>query len=292
MTQLIVTKDTGELLFDTSKICYGLVKSGNFTYISNWGRRALKSAQLDKNDGASWTATNEIVAGDNSLDVMHGFTLTNFKSPIVFLVGPGCNVGTKVSGTTMTFYYINASPSTRFYCFDLMDDGIAGGPYLKTYNSSGVITFNSLQPPLNIVATLTPPAPPGTSGFAYAGGTNQMLQTQGTSASGRIIYPRAQCVYTYSLTAGVEYAAHLPWARGCGLIIGTDLSPIAMASYSGCSEGVYGGVGSVTFQMGTTGGSVYDTQINAVNGYIWSGVPALRPTALIITTANLPFPFR
>jgi hypothetical protein len=288
MTGLIVKKLDGSLLFDTSKITYGLVKSGNLAYISNWGRRGLKSPGLDKNDGASWTAPNEIVANDNSLDIMHGFTLANFKSPIVFLVGPGCLNGTTQSGTTITFYYVNASPSTKYYCFDLMADNIAGSPYLKTFDTSGNCTFNSLQPALNIIGTQSPPAP---SGLPYTGGTNQMLQTSGTSASGRIIYPRAQCTFTYNFTAGVEYAAHLPWSRGCGLTIGTDLSPIAQASNSGCVEGVYGGTGFITFMMANSAASTYDTQILAVNGYQWQNIPTLLPTALIIRTANLPFPF-
>ncbi|MGZ9738094.1 hypothetical protein ACXX83_06570 [Pseudomonas sp. GNP012] len=288
MTGLIVKKLDGSLLFDTSKITYGLVKSGNLAYISNWGRRGLKSPGLDKNDGASWTAPTEIVANDNSLDIMHGFTLANFKSPIVFLVGPGCLNGSTQSGTSITFYYVNASPSTKYYCFDLMADNIAGSPYLKTFDTSGNCTFNSLQPALNIIGTQPPPAP---SSLPYTGGTNQMLQTAGTSASGRIIYPRAQCTFTYNLTAGVEYAAHLPWSRGCGLTIGTDLSPIAQASNSGCVEGVYGGTGFITFMMANSAASTYDTQILAVNGYQWQNIPTLLPTALIIRTANLPFPF-
>jgi len=290
MTSLIVKKLDGSLLFDTSKITYGLVKSGNLAYISNWGRRSLKSTGLDKNDGNSWTAPTEIVANDNSLDIMHGFTLANFKSPIVFLVGPGCLSGTTQSGANITFYYVNASPSTKYYCFDLMADNIAGSPYLKTYDSSGVLTFNSLQPALNVVGSQSPPAP--SAGLVYSGGTNQMLQTSGTSASGRIIYPRAQCTFTYNLTAGVEYAAYLPWSRGCGLTIGTDLSPIAQASNSGCGEGVYGGTGFIRFMMANSAASTYDTQILAVNGYQWQNIPTDRyPTALIIRTANLPFPF-
>jgi len=296
MTQLIVTKDTGELLFDTSKICYGLVKSGYFAYISSWSRRTLISAQLDKNNGANWTASDEIVTADGSWDPMYGFTLANFKSPIVFITGPGCLTGTITSGSNITFIYANTDTSTKYYCFDLMADNIAGSPYLKTYNTSGVITFNSLQVPLNVIGALQPPAPSadvgsGNRGWAYSGGTNRMRQLWLASVNGRQRYPRAECIYTYALSAGVEYAAYLPWSRSAGLVIGIDISG-SNTSSSGVSEGVYGGVGGVTFQMGSAGGTTFDSQVVQQNGFTWFNVPIDRyPTALYITTANLPFPF-
>jgi hypothetical protein len=43
--------------------------------------------------------------------------------------------------------------------------------------------------------------------------------------------------------------------------------------------------------MANSAASTYDTQILAVNGYQWQNIPTLLPTALIIRTANLPFPF-
>lgn len=295
MAQLIVTKADGSLLFDTSKITYGLVKSGNFIYISSWSRRTLISPGFDKNDGASWTTTSEIVTSDGTWDAMHGFTITNAKSPLVFITGSGNLVGTSVSGSSMTFYYMNASTSTKFYCFDLMANNISGSPYLKTYNASGVLTFNSLQPPLNITTTLQAPAPSGDlggyRGFAYNGGTNQTLQAWLSTVNGRQRYPRAHCTYTYALSSGVEYAACLPWSRGCGLQLGIDVGS-SPTSASGASEGAYGGTGSVTFQMASTGGTTFDSQLIATNGYRWYNVPTDRyPTALVITTANLPFPY-
>lgn len=294
VAKLTVTKETGELLFDTTRICYGLVKSGYLTYISSWSRRTLRSAQLDKNDGASWTTSSEAVVSDGTWDPMYGFTLSNFKSPIVFLTGPGCLVGTVVSGASITFYYANAGASTKFYCFDFMANNIAGSPYLKTYDASGVLTFNSLQVPLNVVATLQAPPPSvdtgsGIRGWAYEGGTNQVLQQWLSTVNGRQRYPKAQCIYTYSLSAGVEYAAYLPWARSAGLTLGIDVA--GNTTDGGVSEGAYGGVGGVTFQMGSTGGTTFDTQVVQINGFRWHNVPLVFPTALVIKTANLQFPF-
>jgi hypothetical protein len=293
MTQLIVKKEDGEILFDTSKITYGLVKSGNLVYTSSWSRRTLNTWPADKNNGANWTASNEVVVSDGTWDAMYGFSVSNFKSPLVFIVGPGVLTGTVVSGTTITFVYACSSPSTKFYCFDLMSDNITGHPYLKTFDSSGNITFNSLQPALNIVTTVQAPVPStlvsGYRGFAYNGGTNTLLQQWLSTVNGRQRYPRGHCTYDYPLSSGVEYAACLPWSRGCGLVLQNDGSTTA----SGCSEGAFGRVGGISFQMGHTGGTTFDDQLStSVLGFNWYNVPTDRyPTALVIKTAGLPFPY-
>lgn len=285
MPQLIVTKSDGSLLFDTNKITYGLVKSGYLAYSSSWIRRTLKSAQLDPNDGANWTASTQVNA-PSQYDQMWSFTVDNAKSPIVFLVGSGCLNGSVTSGTSITFHYSNASTSTKFYCFDLMADNIAGSPYMKTYNSSGVLTFNSLQPPLNIVGSYTPPAPTAPSGSwsvqsPYTGGYALARFNTNDNYSVKMDYR-----FDVALTAGIEYAVYLPWSRGCGINDTQSASPCMYAAV----EGAFGRVGGISFMFGASGGSTL-TIGTAPRPQGWFNVPALLPVALIITTANLPFPF-
>ena len=286
MAQLIVAKDTGELLFDTNYITYGLVKSGYLAYNSSWTRRTLRSAQLDPTDGSNWTVSTAVNDPSN-YDQVWSFTLTNARSPIVFLVGTGCLNGSSRSGTTVTYFFSNADTSTKFYCFDLMADNIAGSPYLKTYNTSGVLTFNSLQAPLNIVGTSTPPpptTPTGTYGVQspYTGG-----YFVGRTPSNNYNTVKQDYRYDVPLAAGVEYAAHLPWSRGASTV---DAQGAGTAAYA-VIEGAYGRVGGISFLFGASAGTTLSTGV-APRPSGWYNVPTDRyPTALIITTANLPFPF-
>ena len=287
MPQLVIRKSDGSLLLDTNNITYGLVKSGYLAYTSSWTRRTLKSLGLDPNDGANWTPSVQ-VNDPNRYDQMWSFTVTNAKSPIVFLVGSGVLNGTTTSGTSITYHYSNASASTKFYCFDLMADNLVGSPFLKTFNSSGVLTFNSLQVPLNVIGTATPPgptAPSGTYGVqnAYNGGVSVPRY------SGDDPYTqKTDCVFNIALTAGVEYAAHLPWNRGCGLCDGNSIGGAPLYSVA---EGAYGRTGGISFMFGAFGGTTLVTA-TAPRPYGYYQVPTDRiPTALIITTANLPFPF-
>ena len=287
MPKLIVRKADGSLLFDTNNITYGLVKSGYLAYSSSWTRMFLKSNGLDPNDPASWNKSVQVI-DSTKYDQLWSFTVTNAKSPIVFLVGPGCLSCSTTSGASITYHYTNASASTKFYCFDLMADNIAGSPFLKTFNSAGVLTFNSLQVPLNIVGTYTPPgptAPTGTYGVqnAYNGGVSVPRFTTSDWMT-----QKTDCVFDVALTAGVEYAAHLPWSRGAGLCDGNG---IAGAPYYSVEEGAYGRVGGISFMFGAAaGGTVYTATAPRPYGYYQ--VPSDRiPAALIITTSNLPFPF-
>ena len=291
MTQLKVSKDNGQLLFDTNYITYGLVKSGYMVFINAWTRKVLKSAQLDPNDGNNWTLTTAS-SSLNFADGMWGFTVTNAKSPIVFIVGSGTLNGTQVSGNNITFFYSNASTTTKFYCFDLMGDSIAGSPYLKTYNTSGIITFNSLQPALNIVAAVQAPTPGVLDQFGryttvYTGGYNFKRQNN----QGQLV---AQWESRVDITLGAfEYAACLPWSRSCGISDMTEGNAFSHTMYSG-SEGAYGYTGGVSFIMGASGGTT-NTNPNT-SGYASPGsffnLPTDRyPVALVIKTAGLPFPY-
>jgi hypothetical protein len=293
--KLVVSKDTGELLLDTRQICYGLVKSGNMAYVQSWYRRFLKSAQLDPNNGANWTDAT-VGGSQGSGDDMWGFTVTNAISPIVFIVGPGCLNGSVRSGNTITFMYANCSAATKFYCFDLMANNIAGSPYLKTYRDDGVITFNSLQPPLNVVAAIQAPGPSGLDAnghyiSAYAGGYNVQRQNQGTTPANK--YPQIDSRVDVALTAGVEYAAYLPWARSCGIsdIFGNNLFP--HISYGG-SEGAYGRFGGISFMFGAAGATTqsYPPTPGWSVPCSFFNIPTDRyPIALVIKTAGLPFPY-
>jgi len=294
MAYLTATKENGQLLFDTTKISYGLVKSGYMTFQQSWSRRILRSAQLDPTQGGNWTPVNEVAqdVGDN----LFGFTLANARNPIVFLVGSGTLNGSQRFGNTITFFYSNATSSTKYYCFDLMSDIFPGSPYIKTYTPAGVITFNSLQPPLNVVAQITAPPPdPTTIGgrmiAPYAGGSIQRRQL---TVPPDYRYAQADYIYDVPLLAGVEYAAFLPWSRGAGI---WDFS----AGYQGYSaayavlEGAYGRVGGMSFMLGASAGTTLSNATaggGVPAGASYTGLPTDRyPTALIILTSNLPMPF-
>ncbi|MGF6127277.1 hypothetical protein QF019_002486 [Pseudomonas frederiksbergensis] len=261
-------------------------------YINSWTRKFLRSAQLDPNDGASWTTTTA-TSGTGSADSMYGFTVTNALSPIVFIVGSGCLQGTSISGSSMTFYYACADASTKFYCFDLMADNISGTTFLKTYNTDGRITFNSLQVPLNVEGVVQAPGPGaldpnGRYKTTYVGGSNRQRQTaQGATVA------KVDSFIDIALSAGVEFAAFLPWSRSCRINDLYSGNVFPFTQYGG-AEGAYGRVGGVSFMFGAAGGT---TQSNpSVAGqsvpYSFENIPTDRyPSALIIRSTNLPFPF-
>jgi len=296
MPHLVVKKEDGSLLFDTNNITYGLVKSGYMTYQQAWTRRTLRSAQLDPSDGANWFPSN-IQTSLSFADGLWGFTVTNAISPIVFIVGSGTLNGSSVSGSSITFFYSNADTNTKYYCFDLVSDNITGSPYLKTFNSAGRITFNSLQPPLNIAGSYQAPVPGsldqyGRYGTCYAGGSNRVRQA--FYNSGGITYVgKVDSYIDIPLTAGVEYAVYLPWSRGGGIGDFMSGGTGTFLVYS-VLEGAYGRVGGISFMMGASAATTQSTP----NNQGWSlyasffNIPTDRyPVALYITTTNLPFPF-
>jgi hypothetical protein len=288
VAHLVVTKSTGQQLFDTSLISYGLVKSGYMTYIQSWSRRTLKSIQLDPNDGGNWVES--VTTTDGLACPLFGFTVTNCQSPIVFIVGSGCLQGTTRSGNTMTFLYSSADTNTRYYCFDLMADNISGSPLLKTYLASGAISFNSLQNPCNVLGAIQAPGVPaavnGKYGNPYLNGyvVRRSLPLANGVATG--LYAAKDAVVDVALSSGVEYAAFLPWSRFCGL---DDAYSGATYSY-GVSEGAYGRVGGVSFIFGASGATTQSTTGAGSDGNIYSSIPTTYPTALVVATAGLPFP--
>ncbi|MNI89149.1 hypothetical protein D3C73_1465170 [compost metagenome] len=114
-----------------------------------------------------------------------------------------------------------------------------------------MLTFNSLQTPLNIVGTSTPPAPTAPSGAwgvqnAYNGG----LSVPRYAAAGDYWSVKMDCRFDVALTAGVEYAAYLPWSRGCGYNDNQGGAPCMYAVL----EGAYRRVGRISSMFGASGG--------------------------------------
>lgn len=297
MAHLTVNKETGEPLFDTNLICYGLVKSGYMAYIESWSRRQRAGINNDPNDGNSWSPSLITVNPANRAEAIHGFTVVDSLAPIVFIVGPGTSAGFSRSGNSVTYMYANATPATKFYCFDLMADNIPGSPYLKTYTDGGVLTFNSLQPPLNIVASIRAPDPgalissptlPSGSRFpAYVGG---YVNADNVGANNQYNLPRAIHGVDIALTPGVEYAAYLPWSRSCGIY--DTLGSLDTRALYGGAEGAYGRIGGISFMFGPSAASTVTFQNYQYSGNAILQLPIDRfPTAMVIKTGNLPFPY-
>lgn len=282
---LIARSSSDELLFDTRNISYGLVKSGNLTYVENWRRLRLRGINVDPNIGSSWVERG--VPGDNQW----GFTISNSVSPIVFLVGKGVVTGVKVvDANTKTFLFACADQNTRYYCFDLMrEDGLTG-PGLITRDVNNKVTFNSRQVPLNVVAAITAPVYGPLDSFGrpivtYVNGRNELIQHGGISSEGI-----THCVVDIPLDAGTEYAAFLPWNRSCGVI--SDVTGTNRWDIYGVSEGAYGRTGGMSFMFGPPGRTTEDEWTQTRQTYVsYHLLPVDRyPTALVIKTTNLPFP--
>ena len=288
--KLVVRKSDGSLLYDTENISYGLVKSGYLSYNSNWRRWTLRAINLDPNLASSWKESG--VPGDDQ----HGFTVDNPQSPIVFLVGRGTATGVTVSGSTKTYLYAGASTATKYYCFDLMRNDSLPSPWLKTRSQvSGQMTFNSNQNPMNVVASIRAPDPGpldrfGRPAFTYVGGRNERIAF--FSRAGSAI---AHSLVDVNLDAGTEYAAFLPWNRSCGII---DASPSSDGGGApmvyGMTEGAFGRVGGISFFFAPPGRTTEDywPTSNTAGSYSYMNLPTSRfPSALVIKTAGLPFPF-
>lgn len=268
---LRVYKENGSLLLDTEKITYGLLKSGYLTQLTVWPRLFHKSAQLDPNDPSSYQESNP-------RDPVFGFSVTGAVAPIVFITGPGSTSGASKSGDVTSFYYLGADASTKFYYFDTMRDAGAGAG-LKCFSQDGELTFNSLQYPLNIVSSVQAPPPgpviPNTSGqrFApYEGASISVSSLNGPLSE--VLVP---------ISAG-EFAASITFTRSCGFS-GDRPYPYVC----GLQEGAYGVSGGVRFMFRL---GARTTEYMRVGANTFVDLPVDRfPTALVIRTETLPFPF-
>lgn len=283
--RLIARTETGEILYDTTKISYGLVKSGYLSYVENWRQLRLRGINVNPNIGSSWV--DQGVPGINQ----YGFALDNPKSPIVFLVGKGIATGVNKVGENHTYLFAGSSESTKYYCFDLMEDNDLGGPVLKTRDLSGSVTFDSRQLALNVVSAITAPGAGIPNRFGrpvttYAGGYNQRISFQDFTGCASV-----HSIVDIPLEGGTEYAAFLPWNRSCGIIDPYAYNTSGGDIY-GVAEGAYGRAGGISFFFGSPGRTTMDQWLGRdgeINFYL---MPTDRyPTALVIKTAGLPFPF-
>ncbi|MBF8793494.1 hypothetical protein IRZ70_11830 [Pseudomonas monteilii] len=284
-----VFKEDGSLLFDTGKITYGLLKSGYLTFQVNWPRLVYRSANLPPNEGSSYS--------ESSLtDAIHGFSVTGAIAPIVFIVGSGISCGSSRSGDITTFYYIGASPSTKFYYFDTMRNTLSGAG-LKCYDESGTLTFNSLQYPLNIVATISAPAPPPPT--IWNGVANYSVPFAGaTKLATRFINSGPYyCLSRIFIPVGSgEFAASTTFSRsfGQGRMDGMSApgSPFPATVYQQAHmDGAHGASGGIYFMACDAARTTMYDGAPVTYNYFYDIPTGRYPEALVIKTDNLPFPF-
>jgi hypothetical protein len=272
-------KEDGSLLFDTEKITYGLLKSGYLALLTTWPRLNYRSANLDPNDGSSWSESSY-------RDNIFGFSVTGAVAPIVFISGLGVSVGSSRAGDTTTFYYTGATISTKYYYFDSMRDTLTGAG-LKCYSSGGTLTFNSLQCPLNIFETITAPPPPPS--VIIAGRTAWLLPYVGATITNTSISPGGPPNVLSSVILPLppgEYAASLPFSRSITMGGRDGYYPDMVAAAEGAA-GVSNGVRFMFTVAARTTQLLSTTYSEA-----FYNIPTDRyPTAMIIRVENLPFPF-
>lgn len=284
MAGLIVRKTNGQILLDSSKITYGLIKSAYLTQGELWPRKYLRSLQLDPNNGQNW-AEYANGTGDRQWTI----TVYDCVAPIIFLVGDGCLNGISASGTTRTYIFGNASASTRAYVFDQMRD-MGSGPRLRMRNANnGRITFNSFMVPLNVIAAVQAPGlgqpynpqRPNERVTAYAGGYNEQISTGSVNGQNGMFIAYSKVNIGLG---GEEYAVHLPYTRGGNAVDGL--------AYYAVIEGAYGYNGGVTFMFGPAGGTPVSASGWGNGTHLFSNILEDRlPVALVTRTSNLPFPF-
>lgn len=296
MTGLVVQREDGSVMFDTSKISYGLVKSGYLTDVGAVNRLVCttRACRADPSWGGNWTETGSYN------DHVFSFTVKGSKAPIVFLSGSGVFIGTEDSGDVKTFKYMDATTNTKFFCFDLMDD-IGSGPALRSYTDQRVLTFNSRQPPLNVIQVVQATGRgaavnsrvAGWYHTVYAGGYSERFNIY--NLSGYNFYGSARSSLDIALPGLGECAAFIPWSRGITAAFRTDANGSGSFSAigAGLTEGCFGTATGVRFTCTvgrTSTGEYQPTEVPA--DVCFRDIPVDRlPTALVIQTVNLPFPF-
>lgn len=271
-SRLVLRKDSSEVIMDSNYACIGLVKSGYMQYLGQWNRYIRIAAN------------NPAMVEVSASDPVYGFTV-KAKSPIVFVSGQANFQSSVRSGDNVTFYYSIASPSTKYYVYDMMSDR-GSGTKLRLRDIQGNVTFDSEQIPLEIVSTKSPP--PMTGSFPpyggigpYQGGSREIISQNPPVVATRV------SIYVGS----GDYAATIPWNRAASHTGTTGLS----GSY-GCSEGVYGNGNFCTFIISTDAGAPGNQYFELPNGVgtppVIFLVPTDRaPTASLIDITGIPFPF-
>lgn len=267
---LVVRSEQGEVLYNTSKSVYGLVKSGGVEYVGTWLRYA-----------------------SGFRDHIYKFTVRNGISPILFVVGDSGKPYQSKEGNDQVFYFAGPVSGIKVYCFDLMAP-IFIGSALKTRDEEGKFTFNSLQRPLNIIGSSIAPPPSGPWSdkvpvAPFVGGSAYPAVNQ-TVVPGQSIAGWRAYVYRRALNPAVEYAAYIPWARGCfscSVPPGTDATPYM----SGAAEGCSGYLGGITHSFWAAPETSHKSVFSATPTGVYSLVSGPRPLCTYIDTSQYPFPF-
>ncbi|XSS65417.1 hypothetical protein ACP9OK_10770 [Pseudomonas sp. B11] len=274
---LIVRTPGGKVLYDTSKAVYGLIKAGPVTYHGPWYR-------LDPATG------RPNIYADN----MYKFEVENAISPIVFVYGMSGKPTQSKEGNKQVFYFGGPVSGIRVYCFDIMQP-IFTGPALKTRAPDGSFTFNSLQFPLNVKGTSTPPStqavPNSTMIIPFAGGGLYWWPEPPGESPGYVAGIRSQAIRV-PLDATKKYAAHIPWNRGVQWIGDwTNAGGHASRWQGSGAEGCYGEDGAVSHIIWASEESTF-ASVPA-----WYGVGFFnmandrRPACSYIDLAEYPYPF-
>ncbi|MBF8746912.1 hypothetical protein [Pseudomonas monteilii] len=286
---LKVYKEDGNLLFDTEKITYGLLKSGYMSLITTWPRLEYRSADLDPSSGSSY-------AESSFVDGIHGFSVTGAVAPIVFINGRGISCGSSKSGDTTTFYFTGASTATKYFYFDTMRNTLNGAG-LKCFSEAGELTFNSLQYPLNIRQGINAPAPPtptSLNGHLHYTQVFAGASRSGVKFAGSTMYSLVSEVFI-PIAAG-NYATNTSFSRSIGQGL-MDSEPIpgtpfpARGNQQNHFDGAYGASGGIYFMaMEAPRTTMYWGTPVSYNRFF--DIPTDRyPQALVISIDNLPFPF-
>lgn len=279
--------ESGQMMFDVNNICYGLIKSGPLVLTSWVGRWYLRSAQLDPTDPSNY-------AQEDPREPIAGITVANSISPIVFLDGPGSYVGETISGSNRTINFCGMTNGTKAYVFDLMADrGTRVG--MQCFSDTGVLTYTSEQPALNVIASISAPAMnPWYQNTiyqyptAYVNALNDIAfpKTWGASPNGQPQYNEIQ-QYAYinvPAAAGQQTAVYLNWSR-------TGLTEQHTAQL-GAQEGAGGDVGRVKFILKPAVGTTTKIASSWGDQSAWGGFPTDRiPEALVIRTSDYPYPY-
>ncbi|BCD88071.1 hypothetical protein PSm6_44780 [Pseudomonas solani] len=272
--KLLTYLPSGALQMDSSRVTFGLRKSGNLVFAYRDYKLIQRSIGGDV--WIPWTQYDDVYS-----------CTFEAVAPVLFLHGPGARAYMTRNGNQWTFYFAGASVETRFYMFDFMID-TGTGPALITRTPEGAVTFNSRQWPMNVVANVVPAVPPppignptppwGRNYPAYTGGTFEVLAAQ--SSTFEWIVSR----WHYQMTPGRLYAASLQWSRGAMMVGGEYTYNRAW----NVIEGAYGNVGSMSFWFTTLPGTKFGYEYVTERFY---NVPTRLPAAQVIDVTDLPFPY-
>lgn len=282
--------DAGEMLFDANNITYGLISSGTLERKAVWRRWSLRSAQLDPNDPSSYAQTSPI-------DVIHGFDVLDAVAPIPFIHGFGVYVGSQKVDNVTTFFYMFATPATKFYCFDTMRSPVlSAGLKCFSDDAANTCTFNSAQIPLNIVASVAcpPPGPESPSGYwalPMAGCTRGFQRLLPNNEGAAYFVSRTvHTIGTGNYAVATNFSRSMAMGRHDSFSTPGGYSPNYIA-YMGAMDGAYGVAGGLHWVITDAARTqMIEASIVLPNGY--GSIPRDRyPVAMAINIDNLPNPY-